>query len=252
MDLFNPPKDFNYKKMSKKLKVDKLDNPKIQVVWEDTPENFTQERIKRVRSYFQNKYNSKNVTVLTRAIDRNSGNELDIDLDQNVMDTTYQRNLMSQFVMANDMGVDIDLIKRLDDKINAKIDKLVLLDPTAPLRNKNDILEAINLFKRKKPDLLISANETKYNPYFNLLERCKKNKKFFKIVNKLKRKKEVGSTQAAPEVLHINCIVWIYSRKALFVEKKRIPKKTIVYKTSIQRSLDIDTKEDLNKLRYHL
>ena len=139
-----------------------------------------------------------------------------------------------------------------EKKFNTKIDKLILLDPTAPLRNKNDILEAINLFKRKRPDLVISANETKYNPYFNLLEKCKKNKKFFMIVNKLKSKKEVGSTQAAPEVLHMNCIVWIYSRMALFVEKKRIPKKTIVYKTPIKRSFDIDTKEDLYKLKYYL
>lgn len=110
------------------MEIDKLENPFIKVTWDDIPENFTQERIKRVRSYFQNKYNSKNVTVLTRAIDRNSGNELDIDLDQNVMDTTYQRNLMSQFVMANDMGVDIDLIKRLDDKVNAKIADEVEID----------------------------------------------------------------------------------------------------------------------------
>jgi len=110
------------------MEIDKLENPFIKVTWDDIPENFTQERIKRVRSYFQNKYNSKNVTVLTRAIDRNSGDELDIDLDQNVMDTTYQRNLMSQFVMANDMGVDIDLIKRLDDKVNAKIADEVEID----------------------------------------------------------------------------------------------------------------------------
>ncbi len=110
------------------MEIDKLENPFIKVTWDDIPENFTQERIKRVRSYFQNKYNSKNVTVLTRAIDRNSGDELDIDLDQNVMDTTYQRNLMSQFVMANDMGVDIDLIKRLDDKVNAKIADEIEID----------------------------------------------------------------------------------------------------------------------------
>ena len=110
------------------MEIDKLENPFIKVTWDDIPENFTKERIKRVRSYFQNKYNSKNVTVLTRAIDRNSGDELDIDLDQNVMDTTYQRNLMSQFVMANDMGVDIDLIKRLDDKVNAKIADEVEID----------------------------------------------------------------------------------------------------------------------------
>ena len=45
--------------------LDNLENPFIKVTWEDIPENFTQDRIKRVRSYFQHKYNSKNVTVDT-------------------------------------------------------------------------------------------------------------------------------------------------------------------------------------------
>jgi len=102
-------------------KLKNLENPFIKVTWEDIPENFTQERIKRVRSYFQNKYNSKNITILTRGVDRKSGKELDLDLEQNILDTAYQRNLMSQFVMANDMGVDIDLLKRLDDKVNAEL-----------------------------------------------------------------------------------------------------------------------------------
>ena len=102
-------------------KLKNLENPFIKVTWEDIPENFTQERIKRVRSYFQNKYNSKNVTILTRGVDRKTGKELDLDLEQNILDTTYQKNLMSQFVMANDMGVDIDLLKRLDDKVNAEL-----------------------------------------------------------------------------------------------------------------------------------
>ena len=102
-------------------KLKKLENPFIKVTWEDIPENFTQERIKRVRSYFQNKYNSKNITILTRGVDRKSGKGLDLDLEQNILDTAYQRNLMSQFVMANDMGVDVDLLKRLDDKVNAEL-----------------------------------------------------------------------------------------------------------------------------------
>ena len=110
------------------MEIDKLENPFIKVTWEDIPENFTQERIKRARSYFQNKYNSKNVTVLTRVIDKKSGEELDIDLDKNVMDPVYQRNLMSQFVMANDMGVDIKLLKRLDDKVNVKISDEIEID----------------------------------------------------------------------------------------------------------------------------
>jgi len=53
MDLFNQPKEFDYKTMNHKLKLEEMKNPYIQVVWEDTPDNFTQERIKRVRSYLK-------------------------------------------------------------------------------------------------------------------------------------------------------------------------------------------------------
>ena len=35
MDLFNPPIEFKYNYMEIDLKVDTLDNPYIQVVWED-------------------------------------------------------------------------------------------------------------------------------------------------------------------------------------------------------------------------
>ena len=65
-DLFNPKPEFNYKTMSTKLDVESLENPYIQVVWEDTPENFTQERIKSVKQYFQKKYNSTNINVITK------------------------------------------------------------------------------------------------------------------------------------------------------------------------------------------
>ena len=65
MDLFNPPKLFNYKTMSHKLDVSTLDNPYLQVIWEDTPENFTQERLKSVKQYFQKKYNTTLNTIST-------------------------------------------------------------------------------------------------------------------------------------------------------------------------------------------
>lgn len=108
--------------------LDNLENPFIKVTWEDIPENFTQERIKRVRSYFQHKYNSKNVTVVTKAVDKTSGKELDLDLEQNIMDTGYQRSLMTQFVRTNDMDTDITLLKRLDDRVNAHIANTVDID----------------------------------------------------------------------------------------------------------------------------
>ena len=41
-------------------------NPFIKVEWEDTPENFTKERLKRVKEYFQYKYNTKDVKLVTK------------------------------------------------------------------------------------------------------------------------------------------------------------------------------------------
>tara|TARA_R110002020_G_scaffold214696_4_gene421784 strand:+ start:156 stop:2483 length:2328 start_codon:yes stop_codon:yes gene_type:complete len=103
------------------MNIDKLDNPFIKVTWEDAPENFTQEKAKRVRSYFQRKYNSKNVTVLTKSIDRNTTSELDINIEENIMDTSYQKNLMEQFIKTNEIKVDMELVRRLDDKVNSKM-----------------------------------------------------------------------------------------------------------------------------------
>ena len=68
MDLFNPPLEFNYNQMSHNLEVEKLDNPYVQVVWEDTPDNFTSERIKNVKQYFQKKYLTTNVNVITSTL----------------------------------------------------------------------------------------------------------------------------------------------------------------------------------------
>ncbi len=40
MDLFNPPPIFNYTKMTEDVTMTTLDNPYVQVVWEDYAENF--------------------------------------------------------------------------------------------------------------------------------------------------------------------------------------------------------------------
>ena len=53
MDLFNPPRLFNYNIMIKDLDFSKYESPTIQVVWEDLQENFTQDKIKSVKHYFQ-------------------------------------------------------------------------------------------------------------------------------------------------------------------------------------------------------
>ena len=45
-----------------------MENPFIKVEWEDVAENFTPERIKRVKTYFQTKYNTTHVQVITKTL----------------------------------------------------------------------------------------------------------------------------------------------------------------------------------------
>ena len=98
MDLFNPPKLFNYNIMIKDLDFSKYENPTIQVVWEDLQENFTQDKIKSVKHYFQKKYNTTNVNVLTKAKNVDTDTMQSIDVSVNVTDVNYQLDLLKKFL----------------------------------------------------------------------------------------------------------------------------------------------------------
>lgn len=98
MDLFNPPKLFNYNIMIKELDFSKFENPTIQVVWEDLPENFTQDKIKSVKYYFQKKYNTTNVNVLTKAKNVETDAMQSIDVSVNISDANYQLDLLKKFI----------------------------------------------------------------------------------------------------------------------------------------------------------
>ena len=120
MDLFNPPIELNYTHMSHDLNVEQLQNPYIQVVWEDVPENFTTERIKRVKSYFENKYKSKNVNVITKV--KTEGEELQsVDVSVNILDENYQRELIGKYLETRELETMKDQIIELDKVVEGKI-----------------------------------------------------------------------------------------------------------------------------------
>ena len=120
MDLFNPPIELNYTHMSHNLNVEQLENPYIQVVWEDVPENFTTERIKRVKSYFENKYKSKNVNVITKV--KTEGEELQsVDVSVNILDENYQRELIGKYLETRELESMKDQIVELDKVVEGKI-----------------------------------------------------------------------------------------------------------------------------------
>jgi len=119
-DLFNPQPKFNYKQMSTKLDVELLENPYIQVVWEDTPENFTQERIKSVKQYFQKKYNSTNTNVITK-VKTTDDTQQTIDVSVNIMDKNYQKELIKSMLESKGQEQYYDQVMGIDSAVENRL-----------------------------------------------------------------------------------------------------------------------------------
>ena len=127
MDLFNPPKIFNYKIMIKDLDFSDFENPIIQVVWEDLSENFTQDKIKSVKHYFSKKYNTTNVNVLTKAKTTQTEDMQSIDVSVNISDENYQLDLLKNFLESKgykDKTEEIlSINKMVENKMNGDEEK---------------------------------------------------------------------------------------------------------------------------------
>ena len=120
MELFNPPPQFNYTIMIQDLDITKLDNPYLQVVWEDYAENFTQEKIKSVRHYFQKKYDTTNVNVITKTkVAQDTTHTVDISF--NILDENYQLELVRSFLESKGNMDYYDEIYKLNSIVDNKL-----------------------------------------------------------------------------------------------------------------------------------
>jgi DNA repair exonuclease SbcCD ATPase subunit len=113
-DLFNPYPTYNYSNMPTNLDVSTLENPYIQVIWEDTPENFTQERIKSVKQYFMKKYSSTNINVITKVKTSDEDSMQTIDVSVNIMDKNYQTELVKTYLESKGQEQYIDQLMNID------------------------------------------------------------------------------------------------------------------------------------------
>jgi DNA repair exonuclease SbcCD ATPase subunit len=123
MDLFNPPKIYNYKIMIKDLDFSKFENPTIQVVWEDLQENFTQDKIKSVKYYFQKKYNTTNVNVLTKVKNVDQDTMQTVDVSVNITDSNYQIDLLKNFLESKGYDKNLDQILDLNRTVEHKMEE---------------------------------------------------------------------------------------------------------------------------------
>ena len=107
--------------MTKDIEFSKFDNPTIQVVWEDYNENFTQDKIKSVKHYFQKKYNTTNVNVITKAKIEKEEGEQTVDVSVNIMDTNYQVELLRQYLTSKNYDKHLDAILNHNKMVENKM-----------------------------------------------------------------------------------------------------------------------------------
>lgn len=163
-------------------------------------------------------------------------------------DCWYLRSKKLSDDYASKVDVIIDTLINSEKKFKIKYDLIMDLDVTSPLRNVQDIKKSIKLLKDKKKDFLLSANDSKKNPYFNMVELKKNNTVQF--IKKGIRKVRYNRRQDTPKTYDINASMYLWKRKTLLNSFKFFPKKTILYKMPIERSWDIDTKIDLKLVKF--
>ena len=120
MDLFSPQINFTKVRMIKDLDFSKLENPYVQVVWEDTPENFTQEKLKSVKAYFQKKYSTTSVNVITK-LKKTEEVQDNVDVTINIMDENYQHDLIKSILESKSQENLYEDILKIDSAVNNKM-----------------------------------------------------------------------------------------------------------------------------------
>jgi DNA repair exonuclease SbcCD ATPase subunit len=120
MELSNTDTIINDVIINNGLSIEKYDNPYIQVIWEDSSENFTQEKIKSVRHYFQKKYNSTNINIITKS-KVNDNVTHNVDISFNILDNNYQIELVKSFLKTKSNEDLFDEILKLNSIVDNKI-----------------------------------------------------------------------------------------------------------------------------------
>jgi len=135
----------------------------------------------------------------------------------------------------------VDAIKKLISQ-NYNISEVIVVFPSAVLIDANDINSALKFFKKNK-DLFVMSIAKYPHPPQRAYTKSNNNK--LSLINK---KNELKNTQNLPELYHDAGQFYVGNRK-LWLSKK-VHSNSRGFLLSRLKSVDLDTKEDLNLLKF--
>lgn len=143
--------------------------------------------------------------------------------------------------LASDTAGSREVMLHAVDSLSSKgYDTIVLLQPTSPFRNPEDIINALKLYEEKRPDMVVSVKPAASNPYYNAFE-CDRE-------GHLKISKGDGMftrRQDAPEVWEFDGSIYVINVDSLrkYPSLARM-EKILPIKNSVTHNVDIDTELD--------
>ena len=135
----------------------------------------------------------------------------------------------------------VDAIKKLISQ-NYNISEVIVVFPSAVLIDANDINSALKFFKKNK-DLFVMSISKYPHPPQRAYTKLNNNK--LSLINK---KNELKNTQNLPELYHDAGQFYVGNKK-LWLSKK-VHSNSRGFLLSRLKSVDLDTKEDLNLLKF--
>lgn len=171
--------------------------------------------------------------------------------DQKVLDIAKKFGLNIPFKRPDDLSTDIsgtvDVIKHVlqwYQSENKSLPKnIILLQPTSPFRDANDIRLAVEKFNQSKKKTLISSTDVMQHPGDCIL----------KSQNGIYKRLEISggdlNRQSYPEVLFIDGGIYISEVSHFIKTQDLIGDDPEIYKTDQYNAIDIDTPFDLEIAR---
>jgi len=144
--------------------------------------------------------------------------------------------------LADDSSKTEPVITHVLENLKEEFDYLILLQPTSPLRNSQDIDAAFGKFISSKSDSLISVCELEHHPYKSF--KINKNGYLQGIIN---NDFPFYPRQELPNVFRANGAIYIIKVKEFLKNNSLLTKKTTHFEMDKESSLDIDSIEDLKQ-----
>lgn len=166
--------------------------------------------------------------------------------DQSILDHVKQFNgvigIMRPAHLAEDTTPTEPVLMHVLEQIDPKdFELLLLLQPTSPLRDAEDIDKAFDLLNASDATALISVFEPKHHP----LKSFKMNRQGY-LEGLVNNELPFMPRQELPKIYQPNGAIYMVNMEAFIKFGKLITPFTIHYEMSYKKSIDIDAMSDVN------